>query len=106
MGATVGSGSMWSALGSTGWGYKNSAGNAAGITKLSLKSGATGKSKVQVKGAGMSLPLPAPISGTEFFDQDTAVIVQLYSSSPANCWSSTFTAAKKNDGTQFKTTAP
>ena len=111
MGATVAAGGTcgvvpcWSG-GTSGWAYKNGTGNAAGITKLSLKSGGAGKSKLQMKGAGVLLPLPAPISGTKFFDQDAALIVQLYSSSPANCWSSAFTAAKKNDGTQFKATAP
>jgi hypothetical protein len=48
------------------------------------------------------------VSGTQFFDQDTAVIVQLYSSSPANCWSSSFdtSSTKKNDGQEFKATTP
>lgn len=114
LGATVGPGGVcgttqcWSALGSTGVGYKNSAGNADGITKLSLKSGDAGKSKVQVKGGGTFLPLPTPVSGTQSFAQDPAVIVQLYSSSPANCWSSTFdgSSTKANSGTQFKAVTP
>jgi hypothetical protein len=114
MGATVAPGGLcggnpcWSALGTSGWSYKNSAGNGNGITKLSLKGGAVGKPKVQVKGGGTSLPLPAPISGTEFFDQDTQVVVQLHSSSPMNCWSSTFdgSSTKRNDGVQFKAVTP
>ena len=114
MGATVGPGGLcgatpcWRALGGTGWSYRDKTGNADGITKLLLKAGAAGKPKVQVQGAGASLPLPTPISGTAFFDQDPAVIVQLYSSNPMNCWSSTFDASstKKNPGTLFKATAP
>ena len=105
-GGTCGTAPCWSALGSSGWSYKNNAGNTDGITKLSLKSGAAGKSKLQVKASGAALPLPAPISGTEFFDQDTEVVVQLHSSSPANCWTSAFTTTKKNDGSQFKAGAP
>jgi hypothetical protein len=114
MGASVapdglcGGNPCWSALGNSGWRYKNGVGNGNGITKASLKAGASGKSKVQVKGAGAFLPLPVPISGTEFFDQDTQVVVQLHSSSPVNCWSSTFGPAstKKNDGVQFKAVTP
>jgi len=40
----------------------------------------------------------------EFYDQDPAVIVQLHSSNPASCWSSTFDApsTKKSDSFNFK----
>ncbi len=114
MGAMVGPGGpcgdsqCWRALGSTGVGYKNKAGDADGITKLWLKSGAAGKSKVQLRGGGAFLPLPTPMSETEFFDQDAAVIVQLSASSPANCWSSTFdgSSTKRNDSAQFKAVTP
>jgi len=114
MGTTVRPGGLcgatpcWSALGSTGWSYKNNTGNADGIMKLSLKAGAAGKPKVQVIGGGTSLPLPTPISGTAFFDQDPAVIVQLYSSSPINCWSSTFDASstRANNEMRFKAVTP
>ena len=54
MGATVAPGAPWRALGSSGWDYKNKTGNADGITKLSLKGGAAGKSKLQAKGVGTS----------------------------------------------------
>ncbi len=114
MGASLAPGGMcgtrtcWKAVSGKGWVYKNKTGNAGGITKVQLKGGAPGKPQVQVQGKGTSLPLPAPISGTEFFDQDPAVIVQLYSSSPADCWSSTFDSlsTKKNDGLQFRATTP
>lgn len=61
-----------------------------------------------VKGKGAALPLPAPLSGSEFFDQDTEVIVQFHSSTPDRCWTSSFDApdTKKNDGIQFKAIAP
>jgi len=46
----------------------------------------------------------ASFSGMEFYDQDPAVIVQLHSSNPASCWSSTFDApsTKKSDSFNFK----
>src|SRR5262249_180931 len=96
----------WRAVSNTGWAYRNSGGNADGITKVLLRGGVAGAPKVQMQAKGASLPLPAPVSGTRFFDQDTAVIVQLYSSVPANCLWSSFTTAKKNDGQQFKATNP
>jgi hypothetical protein len=98
----------WQAVSNKGWTYRNKAGNGDGITKARLKGGAAGKPQVQVQAKGTNLPMPAPVSGTEFFDQDPAVIVQLHSSSPVNCWSSTFDdqSTKKNDGVQFKATTP
>jgi len=100
--------SCWKAVSQTGWQYKNGAGNSNGITKLSLKGGNAGKPKVQIAGAGPGLALPPPFSASEFFDQNPAVVVQLFSSNPANCWSSTFdtSSTKKNDGQQFKATTP
>jgi hypothetical protein len=98
----------WRALGSIGWRYTNRAGNEDGVTKLSLEGGAAAEPKIIMKGGGTFLPVPIPISGTAFFAQDPAVIVQLYSSSPMNCWSSTFDASstKANSGTQFKAVTP
>jgi len=107
-GGTCGTKPCWKAVSDKGWAYKNKIGNPNGITKLGFKGGLAGKSSLQVGGAGSSLPLPTPISGSQFFAADTAVIVQLHSSSPANCWSSTFSASgtKKNDGTMFKAVTP
>ena len=98
----------WSPLGNKGWRYHNPTGNAAGITSVKLIGGNAGKPKVQVKGKGAGLPLPAALSGSEFFDQDPSVIVQLNSSSPSACWSSTFVASgtTKNTATQFTAKAP
>jgi hypothetical protein len=106
-GGTCGLFACWKPLGSKGWLYRKLDGNADGITKLAVKGGGAGKPKVLVKGKGVALPLPAPLSGTEFFDQDTQVIIQLHSSTPDNCWSSSFdsSSTKKNDGSQFKAVA-
>src|SRR5262249_27131858 len=94
----------WKAVRDLGWAYKNRTGNVYGITKVQLKGGTAGKPQVQVQAKGSSFPMPVPISASEFFDQDPAVIVQLHSSSPAACWSSIFdgSTTKKNDGVEFK----
>ena len=114
MGLNVGSGGTcdgkpcWKAISDKGWSYKNKTGSAAGITKVKFKSGAAGKPSLFVAGRGAALPLPAPVSATEFFDQDSSVTVQLHGSAPAMCWSSTFapSATKKNDAATFKALAP
>ena len=107
-GGTCGTKPCWRAISTRGWAYGNRGGNPDGITKVKLISGKPGRPSVQVKAVGSNLPLPAPFSGTEFFDQNPAVLVQLYSSSPANCWSSTFatTGTKRNSPTRFQAKAP
>lgn len=115
MSATIASGEMcgdracWKAIIGRQWAYSNRSGNADGVSTLQLKSGAAGQPQVLAKGKGSSLAMPDPISSTDFFDQDPAVIMQLHSlGEPANCWSSTFdrSSTKKNDGMQFKAVTP
>jgi hypothetical protein len=97
----------WKSAGSKGWSYKNTLSNWDGVTQIKALGGAAGKPKVKVAGRGASLPLPPPVSfGVQYFEKDPAVIVQLHSSSPANCWSSTFSTASKNDGGSFKAKTP
>ena len=107
-GGACGAKPCWKAVSTKGWSYKNKAGNGGGVTKTQLTGGAAGKPGVKVQGKGGNLPLPAPVSATEFFDADPAIVVQLHSSSTGNCWSSTFAASgtKKDDGAQFKAKSP
>jgi len=107
-GGLCGAHPCWKALSAAGWVYVDQIGAAEGITRVFLRGGGSGKAKVQVGGKGSTLPLPAPLSGTQFFNVDTAVIVQLRSSAPAHCWSSRFAAlnTKKNDGTRFRAVTP
>jgi len=89
-----------------GWRYLNSFGTNDGIRKLQLKPGIAGKSKIKLTAAGSNLPLPAPDSLSEFFDQDTTVIVQLRSSDD-ECWTSSFavgTGTRVNTPAAFKST--
>jgi hypothetical protein len=109
MGATIapagicGARPCWQALSDRGWRYKNKDGTGDGITRVSLMGGPVGRPKVQIGGKGLHLSLPAP-SGLQYFDVDPALIIQLHSSDPPACWSSTFDAAAvdSNDGTEFK----
>ena len=96
----------WRTLGSRGWSYRDNAGSTAGVTRFRLRGGPAGRPSVQLKGAGALLPIPPPNTAGRYFAQDGAVILQLHASSPAACWSSTFTASRRNDGRPFKATAP
>jgi len=89
-----------------GWQYKDTTGAEDGVQKVQLKTGAAGKSKAQLRAKGTALGLPTPFSGTEIFNQDTKVIVQLVNNQNATCWTSEFTTAKTNTLEQFKATAP
>jgi hypothetical protein len=107
-GGTCGKKPCWKAVSDKGWAYKNKGGNPDGMTMVTLKGGAAGKPLIKVTGQGSNLVLPAPVSGTKFFNQDTAVIVQVSRTDTATCWSSTFSATgtKTNNGTQFKAVSP
>ena len=54
---------------------------------------------------GVSLPVPMPLTTSEYFAVDPRVVAQLISSEGI-CWTSEFTTATKNDGVQFKAKAP
>jgi hypothetical protein len=97
----------WKSKDPKGWSYKDKTGVEDGIVKVTLKTGPAGKSKLLLQGKGASLPLPAPVDGSEFFDQDPSVTVQLVNDQ-VTCWTSTFfvSGTKKNDPGQFKAKAP
>ena len=96
----------WTSKDPKGYQYKDKTGAQDGVTKAKLKTGDAGKTSASIGAKGLNIPMPAPHSGTEFFDQDTTVTVQLVNNQTATCWTSSFTTAKKNDGVQFKATAP
>lgn len=82
----------WRSLDPKGWKWADRSGLVDGLTRFELRTGVAGKSRVKLKAAGASLPLPAPFSPAELFDADTSVVVQLLSSE-GRCWTSTFDAA-------------
>jgi hypothetical protein len=72
------------------------------VTKGGFRTGTTGKTKVSIGAKGANIPMPAPASMGELFDQDTAVTVQLINDQTSTCWTSEFTSSIKNDGAQYK----
>jgi cysteine-rich repeat protein len=95
-------GAAWTDKSPKGWRYKDKAGTYDGVQRIKLKPSGTVRSKVELKAKGVNLPMPVPFSGTEFFDLDTDVTVQLFNSDTLACWSSTFTSAKKNTVDRFQ----
>jgi len=80
---------------STGFSYKDKDLTPDGIAQLTLKAGATGKAKIQVKGSRDNLPMPT-------LPLDLPVVVQLRNSDGV-CWGSTFSApAVKNEAANYK----
>jgi hypothetical protein len=95
----------WKPLGTAGWKYKDALASAYGVTKLALKGGAGGRTKVQVKGRGTALPdfdAMLPVDDAEF-----PVTVQLIRNTTNLCWESRFDAAdaNQNAGSSFKATS-
>jgi hypothetical protein len=72
----------WSLAGSKGYKYKDTSGLAFGITKVLVKGGAAGKPKAIVKGKGINLPDPLPLT--------FPVTVQLANSSTGQCFTATY----------------
>lgn len=86
----------------TGWRYKDGAGSEDGVQKVHLRTGADGKSAAQIRAKGPRIPMPAPLSPTEIFDQDPRVTVQLINDTTSTCWTSVFTTAMRNTAEQFR----
>jgi hypothetical protein len=103
---TIDPSASWDDKDPKGFNYKDKNGAEDGVTKASLRAGAAGKSAASVAARGVNVPMPAPLSMTEFFDIDTAVTVQLVNDETSLCWTSEFTAASKNTAEQFKAKAP
>ena len=84
--------------GSTQYKYKDNTGANGGITNIKLKSGIATKAQVLVKGKGLNLDDPLPLT------QPVTVQVQ---NSDEECWEHAFTSPEtKNDNKQFKDKEP
>jgi hypothetical protein len=105
---TCGTKPCWRAQSTTGWTYRDPAARNDGIKTVTLKGGIAGKPLIKITGAGANLLQPSAFSGSEFFDEDPAVIVQLLRSDEETCWSSTFNVSgtKRNDAAEFKAVGP
>ena len=92
----------WKTLGDRGFEYRDPAAAGDGVSKIVLRGGDAGKSKILVKAKGANLPLPAlPL------DEATGVTVQMIRSDGSQCWQAVFPApARKNTGTLFRARIP
>jgi hypothetical protein len=82
---------------STGFKYKDKAATPDGITHVTLKAGIAGKAKILVKGKGVNLPMPSPLTAIT-----QPVTVQLQSSGGI-CWEAIYSAPPtKQTAEQFK----
>jgi cysteine-rich repeat protein len=73
----------------TGFQFVDSTASVAGVHRIKLRAGVTGKTKMFVKGKGAALPDPTlPLA-----EPDLPVIAQLINSSSTACWQSTFGAS-------------
>src|SRR5262249_24758018 len=104
-GGTCGTAPCWKLLGSVlapkGFKYKNKAATPDGLTDLKLQAGVADQAKVQVKGKGVDLDLPA-------LGLTLPVTVQLVirDGLTTRCWQTTFTTFTANDAEQFKAKGP
>jgi hypothetical protein len=94
----------WKALSDKGYKYSNPATNGQGIKKIVLKGGNAGKPKVIVIGKGVNLAMPGPFDGSNYFDQDPKVVIQVARTDSSTCWQSTFGTDETINNTteQFK----
>jgi hypothetical protein len=96
--AIVPNGPPWVTAGSKGFKYKEDTGAAGGMTKMKLKSGMVDKAKILIKGKGLNLDDPLPLT--------QPVLVQLQASN-GECWDHLFSSPEKeNSADQFKDKEP
>ena len=76
-GGTCGSKPYWNALGTKGFLYRNPSANPDGFTPATLKRVIDGV-QISISGKGTNLPLPGPVSTTQYFAQSPNVTVALF----------------------------
>jgi hypothetical protein len=91
----------------TGYTYTDADRTPDGLLKVILRAGAEGKSKVIVKGKGVNLHMPPPISGSTYRNQQPEVWVQVVKTDDSFCFESRFPQpAVKNHVDSFKDVIP
>ncbi|MFN2376739.1 MAG: hypothetical protein ABR538_09390, partial [Candidatus Binatia bacterium] len=95
-------GSDWLNRSPKGWNWNDRHAFYHGLRRLQLKTGEAGRSMVKLSASYAGIPLPGPFSGGEYFDADSAVVVQLLAGEE-KCWTSSFapTGITKNSATAF-----
>ena len=79
--------SKWSAIGTTGYKYKDATASAGGITGVTLKAGAAGKTKLVFTAKGDNLPDPLPMAAA------SSITVVARNGSTPTCFSATYSTA-------------
>jgi hypothetical protein len=100
-GGTCGAAQCWKAVKTTGFAYKNKAGNPLGITTVQLKAGEAGKASVLMMGKGLLLP-----TTTHGLSMPVAVQLVIGDGVTNRCWQTTYTTATRNTATQFGAKRP
>ncbi len=103
---SIGASTLWTDKDPKGYQFKSKSGLVNGVAKVALKTGADGKSSASLMAKGNHVPMPVPVSGSKYMNKDSKVIVQLVNDQTSMCWTSEFTAAKKNDGATFQAKTP
>jgi len=93
---------LWSSIAPKGWNYTDKTGTSDGVTRLQLRTGNAGRTKILLTAGTSNLALPGAAGSTYFYD-DPSVVVQLLSSA-GRCWTSSFATAEAsaNTPTSFK----
>ena len=94
-------GSGWTSDGSA-WSYVDDYASSAGVTDARLRIRGDGSMTAHVMARGANVPTPEPFSDSRLFEQDDRITVQLFNSSSAECWTSTFTTSIKHTAGSFK----
>jgi len=89
-------GALWEAIGTKGYKYRDSSSVNDGVRSVNLLEGVEGKSRLQLKGKGIGLGIPAAASPTQLFSGSTAVTVQLHGN--GNCWETSFGPDQSRNG--------
>src|SRR6185369_4275679 len=86
--------------------YSDKNGMVEGFAQIKAKTTLEpGKSSMSAKLSSTHLALPPTLSASEYFDVDPSLTVQMINSTGA-CWTSDFTAPKKNTTAQFSAVGP
>ena len=104
---TIPGSERWDNKDPKGLSYKDADGLSDGVTKLQIKTGAAGASKVALGAKGLSIPMPSPPQGaTTMFESGSPVVAELRSSASSLCWTSSFAIPKVNTPTKFSAKTP
>ena len=93
--------SRWVSRQGRRWVYSDPSATTNGLSDAQLKSGPSGTSRVVFRGKGEGLPVPAPVSGGQFFRGNPGVIAQLNGSNGL-CLETVFTSPLRNSPRRYR----